>query len=60
MRILQLQIFHLFFDNLAYFDFVRKCRDIGIEVPVIPGIKPVAVKKHLDILPKVFGVGIPG
>ncbi len=50
----------MFFDNRVFFDFVRKCRDIGIEVPVIPGIKPVAVKKHLELLPKFFGVSIPG
>ncbi len=49
----------MFFDNRVFFDFVRHCRDIGIEVPVIPGIKPVAIKKHLEILPEIFGVGIP-
>ena len=49
----------MFFDNNVFFDFVKKCRENGIMVPVIPGIKPVAIKKHLEILPKVFGVGIP-
>ena len=49
----------MFFDNNVFFDFVKRCRENGIMVPVIPGIKPVAIKKHLEILPKVFGVGIP-
>ena len=49
----------MFFDNNVFFDFVKQCRDNGITVPVIPGIKPVAIKKHLEVLPKVFGVGIP-
>lgn len=50
----------MFFDNSVFFDFVSKCRETGIKVPVIPGIKPVAVKKHLEILPRIFGVNIPG
>lgn len=49
----------MFFDNSVYFEFVDKCRNAGINVPIIPGIKPVAVKKHLEILPKIFGVHIP-
>jgi methylenetetrahydrofolate reductase (NADPH) len=50
----------MFFDNRVYFEFVDRCRKSGIDVPIIPGIKPVAVKKHLEILPKIFGVHIPG
>jgi methylenetetrahydrofolate reductase (NADPH) len=50
----------MFFDNRVYFDFVARCRETGINVPVIPGLKPIAIKKHLEILPKVFGVSIPG
>lgn len=49
----------MFFDNKCYFDFVKKCRDIGITVPIIPGIKPVSLKEHLSILPKVFNVQLP-
>lgn len=49
----------MFFDNKVYFDFVEKCRSIGITVPIIPGLKPVAVKEHQSILPKMFGVTIP-
>ena len=49
----------MFFDNRVYFDFVDRCRNAGITVPIIPGLKPVAVKEHQNILPKMFGVNIP-
>lgn len=49
----------MFFDNQKYFDFVRAARDIGIEVPIIPGIKPIAIKKHLQLLPQVFRIDLP-
>ncbi|MES2618400.1 MAG: methylenetetrahydrofolate reductase [NAD(P)H] [Bacteroidota bacterium] len=49
----------MFFDNRQYFDFVQKCRDNGVNVPVIPGIKPLANKKQLSILPKIFNIDIP-
>lgn len=49
----------LFFDNKKYFDFVDKCRAAGINVPIIPGIKPIATKKHMTMLPHRFHVDIP-
>ncbi|MTI31889.1 methylenetetrahydrofolate reductase [NAD(P)H] [Xanthovirga aplysinae] len=49
----------LFFDNQKYFDFVKKCRDHGITVPIIPGLKPITVKRHLNILPSTFHIDIP-
>jgi len=49
----------MFFDNDKYFDFVKKAREIGITVPIIPGIKPIAVKRHLQILPQVFRLDVP-
>ena len=49
----------MFFDNKKYFDFVKKARAIGITVPIIPGIKPIAVKRHLQILPQVFRLDLP-
>ncbi len=49
----------LFFDNEKYFNFVDKCRAIGITVPIIPGIKPIVNTKQLTVLPKVFHVDIP-
>lgn len=49
----------LFFDNQKYFDYVEKCRNAGIPVPIIPGIKPIATKKHLSVLPHFFHVDLP-
>ncbi|SEL13002.1 5,10-methylenetetrahydrofolate reductase (NAD(P)) [Aquimarina amphilecti] len=49
----------MFFDNKRYFDFVEKAREAGINVPIIPGIKPVAVKRHLQLLPQVFKLDMP-
>lgn len=49
----------MFFDNRKYFEFVDEARKMGIDVPIIPGIKPIAVKRHLQLLPQVFKVDIP-
>ena len=49
----------MFFDNRKYFDFVRRCREAGIGVPIIPGIKPISTLRHLEILPETFGVELP-
>jgi methylenetetrahydrofolate reductase (NADPH) len=49
----------MFFDNQKFFEFVAAAREIGITVPIIPGIKPIAVKKHLQLLPQVFRIDIP-
>ncbi len=49
----------MFFDNKKYFDFVKACREIGINVPIIPGIKPLATAKQLEILPSIFHLEIP-
>ena len=49
----------MFFDNKKYFDFVTKAREIGIEVPIIPGIKPLAIKRHLQVLPQIFRLDVP-
>ncbi len=49
----------MFFDNKKYFEFVEKAKAAGIDVPIIPGIKPVAVKRHLQLLPQVFKLDIP-
>jgi methylenetetrahydrofolate reductase (NADPH) len=49
----------MFFNNQKFFDFVKSCRAMGIDVPIIPGLKPITNKKQLTILPKVFHVDIP-
>jgi len=49
----------MFFDNKKYFEFVEAARAIGIEVPIIPGIKPIAVSRHLSVLPQVFSLDLP-
>jgi len=49
----------MFFDNSKYYSFVKSCRDIGINVPIIPGLKPIYTKKQLNMLPKTFHIDIP-
>jgi methylenetetrahydrofolate reductase (NADPH) len=49
----------MFFDNQKYFEFVKAARENGITVPIIPGIKPIAVKRHLQLLPQVFRIDLP-
>jgi methylenetetrahydrofolate reductase (NADPH) len=49
----------MFFDNQKFFDFVKSCRAIGINVPIIPGLKPLTNKKQLSVLPRIFHVDIP-
>lgn len=49
----------LFFDNQKYFDFVAACRAIGINVPIIPGIKPIKALNHITFLPKFFKIDYP-
>lgn len=47
------------FDNAKILDFIRRCREAGIDVPVIPGIKPFSTKAQLSMLPQVFHVDLP-
>ncbi len=52
-------ITQMFFDNEKYFAFVDRCRKEGIEVPILPGLKPITRKAHLSMLPKTFRSDIP-
>ena len=52
-------ITQMFFENRRYFDFVGRCRDNGINVPIIPGIKPLTTATQLSVLPQVFHVDLP-
>ena len=49
----------MFFDNQKYLDFVDRCRQAGITVPIIPGLKPLSTRKQLQILPKLFHLEMP-
>ncbi len=49
----------MFFDNRKYFEFVNDCRAVGIQVPVIPGLKPISNRSQLHIIPQTFKVDIP-
>ncbi len=49
----------MFFDNSRYIKFVEMCRNEGIEVPIIPGLKPITTKKQNTILPRIFHIDIP-
>jgi len=49
----------MFYDNKKYFEYVKACRDIGIEAPIVPGLKPITSKKQLTVIPRTFHVDIP-
>ncbi len=49
----------MFFDNSKYFEFVKVCRENGINVPIIPGLKPITNSKQLSVLPKIFHIDLP-
>lgn len=49
----------MFFNNQKFLDYVQACRDMGIMVPIIPGLKPITNKKQLTVLPRIFHVDIP-
>ena len=52
-------ITQMFFDNVKFFAFEKACREIGITVPIIPGLKPIYTKKQLTVLPKTFSIELP-
>lgn len=49
----------LFFDNQKFFDFVKTCREAGINVPIVPGLKPIESLRHITFLPKFFNIDLP-
>ena len=49
----------MFFDNQKYYDFVKRCRENDINIPIIPGLKPLTTLKQLSVLPRIFHVDIP-
>lgn len=52
-------ITQMFFDNRKFFEFVSLCREAGITVPIIPGLKPITSRKQMNSLPRLFHVEIP-
>lgn len=49
----------MFFDNKKYFEYVKACRDMGIDVPIVPGLKPITKLYQLTSLPRLFHVDLP-
>jgi len=49
----------MFFDNSKYFEFVRKCREAGINVPIVPGLKPISRLKDIQQIPQTFHISLP-
>lgn len=55
----QYVVTQMFFDNKRYFDFVGRCRKHGINVPIIPGVKPLTSLTQRELLPKTFHIDFP-
>ncbi len=49
----------MFFDNSKFFEFVESIKKMGINIPVVPGLKPLTTRKQLSVLPKIFHIDIP-
>jgi methylenetetrahydrofolate reductase (NADPH) len=49
----------MFFDNKKFYDFVENCRKMDINIPIIPGIKPISTLKQIAYLPKSFKIDFP-
>ena len=49
----------MFYDNGKYFDFVERCRAVGIQVPIVPGLKPISTLNHFNMLPRTFHIDFP-
>ena len=52
-------ITQMFFDNRVFYDFERRCREAGITVPILPGLKPLSTARQIDLLPETFSLDIP-
>ena len=49
----------MFFDNKYYFEYVKRCRAMGIDVPIVPGLKPLTKKYQLSAIPRLFHLDLP-
>jgi len=52
-------ITQMIFDNKKFFEFEKLCREAGITVPIIPGLKPITNRKQVNTIPRLFHVDIP-
>ena len=55
----QYAVTQLFYDNNKFFDFVKRAREIGVTIPIIPGIKPLAKLSQLTVVPRTFRCDLP-
>ena len=49
----------MFFDNEKFYSFRDRCKNAGINVPIIPGIKPIAASNDINLLPQTFNIDLP-
>ena len=49
----------MFFDTQKYIDFVTKCREMDINIPIVPGLKPITSLRQLTLLPQIFHIDLP-
>jgi methylenetetrahydrofolate reductase (NADPH) len=49
----------MFFESRHYLNFVASCREIGIKVPIVPGLKMIHLPTQLRRIPKTFNVDLP-
>ncbi len=49
----------MFFNNAHYYNYINRCRENGINVPIIPGLKPLTSKRQLTMIPSIFNVEVP-
>jgi methylenetetrahydrofolate reductase (NADPH) len=49
----------MFFDNNKFLNYVATCRAQGIDVPIVPGLKPLTKKYQLKSIPRKFFVDMP-
>ena len=52
-------ITQMFYDNAVFFRFVDRCRNAGISVPIIPGLKPLSSARQIEVIPESFSIDLP-
>ena len=52
-------ITQMFYDNAVFFRFVDRCRNAGISVPIIPGLKPLSTARQIEVIPEAFSIDLP-